>query len=88
MDALTRGMDGAPKTASHADAEPARDGIVSGYAHGQSRLFVFPLIDAAGNDHGHRPKRRDLRRWPTGRTWDSDRRAASRSGHYHPGQNG
>jgi hypothetical protein len=45
-------MDGAPKTASHANAEPARDGIVSGYGDGQLRLFVFPLIDAASNDHG------------------------------------
>ena len=74
-DALTRGMDGGPKTVSHANAEPARDGIVSGYGDGQSRLFVFALLDAASNDHGHRPKRRDLRRWPTGRTWHCDRRA-------------
>ena len=34
-------MDGAPKTASHANAEPARDGIVSGYADGHLRLLVF-----------------------------------------------
>ena len=56
MDALTRGMDDAPKTASHANAEPAPDGIVSGYGNGQLRLLVFPLIDvacdAASNDHG------------------------------------
>jgi hypothetical protein len=57
MDALTCGIDGGPKTASHANVEPARSGIVSGYADGQLRLLVYALIDAASNDHVHRPKR-------------------------------
>src|SRR5262245_19476780 len=61
---LTYGVDGVRKTPSHANAEPARYGIVSGYADGQLRLFVFPLIDAASSDHGYRSQRRDLRQWP------------------------
>ena len=62
VDALTGGVDGEGKTASHAKAEPdARDGIASGYGDGQPWLFIFPLIDAASSDHGYRPQRRDLR---------------------------
>jgi len=56
VDALTGGVDGERRTASHANAEPnARDGIASGYGDGQPRLFIFPLIDAASSDHGYRP---------------------------------
>jgi hypothetical protein len=55
VNAAGGGMDGAPKTASHANAEPARDGIVSGYADGHLRLLVFSLLDAESNDHGQRP---------------------------------